>query len=447
VGVARGAGLRHYPSVSHDYAKRREELRRRLGPRGAAIVPGARRVRRNGGDGEHRFRQDSDLLYLCGFPEPESLAVITSAHPTHRFVLFVPPRDEKLEVWTGARAGVDGAVARYGADAAFPWGELEARLPEYLENVEELTYPLGRDAELDRRVLAAIASLGIKERQCITRPGRICDPRLTLHEMRLSKDAAEVATLRQSAAATAAGFAAAAAATRPGAFEYQLQAELERAFLRGRGVPGFPSIVAAGVHATTLHYEGNDGELRDGELVLIDAGAEVDGYTADVSRTFPVAGRFTVGQRRLYDAVLAAEAAAIAAARPGATLDSIHAAALRVLVERLVALGLLAGAPAALVAEEGYKRFYMHRTSHWLGLDTHDVGSLLEGGQARPLRPGVVLTIEPGLYVPDAADLPPEYRGCGIRIEDDALITPTGCELLTQEIPRTAEEVERMVRG
>ena len=433
--------------MSHDYAKRREELRRRLGPRGAAIVPGARRVRRNGGDGEHRFRQDSDLLYLCGFPEPECLAVITSVHPAHKFVLFVPPRDEKLEVWTGPRAGVDGAVARYGADAAFPWSELEQRLPEYLENVEAVTYPLGRDPDLDRRVLAAIAGLAIKERQCVTRPGRICDPRLTLHEMRLCKDADEVATLRQSAAASAAGFAAAAAATRPGAFEYQLQAELERAFLQRRGVPGFSSIVAGGVHATTLHYEQNEGELRDGELVLIDAGAEVDGYTADVSRTFPVAGRFREGQRRLYDAVLDAESAAIAAARPGATLDDIHGAALRVLVDRLVQLGLLAGTPEALIAEEKYKRFYMHRTSHWLGLDCHDVGSLLEGAKARPVQPGMVLTIEPGLYVPDAADLPPDYRGCGIRIEDDVLITPAGCELLTQEIPRTAVEVERMVRG
>ena len=433
--------------MSHDYAKRREELRRRLGPRGAAIVPGSRPARRSGADGLHRFRQDSDLLYLCGFPEPECLAVITSAHPKHRFVLFVPPRDEKQEVWTGPRAGVEGAVARNGADAAFPYGELEAKLPEYLENVEELTYLLGRDPDLDRRVLSAIASLGIKEREGITRPGRICDPRLTLHEMRLRKDPDEVALLRLSAVATAAGFAAAAAATRPGAFEYQLQAELERGFLQRRGVPGFPSIVAAGVHATTLHYELNAGELRDGELVLIDAGAEVDGYTADVSRTFPVAGRFAGGQRRLYDAVLAAHAAAVAATRPGATLDSIHQAALRVLVERLVDLGLLAGAPEVLVAEEGYKRFYMHRTSHWLGLDTHDVGSLLAGAKARPLEPGMVLTIEPGLYVPDAADLPPDYRGCGIRIEDDVLVTADGCEVLTQAIPRTADEVEHMVRG
>jgi Xaa-Pro aminopeptidase len=433
--------------VSHDYAKRREELRRRLGPRGAAIVPGARRVRRNGADGEHRFRQDSDLLYLCGFPEPECLAVISSAHPQHRFVLFVPPRDEKLEVWTGPRAGVDGAVARYGADAAFTYGELEAKLPEYLENVEELTYPLGRDPDLDRRVLAAIASLGVKERQCVARPGRIADPRLTLHEMRLAKDAAEIATLRQSVAATAAGFAAAAAAVRPGAFEYQLQAELERGFLRHRGVPGFNSIVAAGVHATTLHYEDNAGALADGELVLVDAGAEVDGYTADVSRTFPVAGRFTAAQRRLYDAVLDAEQQAIAATRPGVTLDDVHAVAVRVLVTRLVDLGLLVGAPEQLVAAEQYKRFYPHRTSHWLGLDTHDAGSLLEGGRARPLRPGMVLTVEPGLYLPAADDVPPEYRGSGIRIEDDVLITPDGCEVLTQAIPRTADAVERMVRG
>jgi Xaa-Pro aminopeptidase len=433
--------------VSHDYAKRREELRRRLGPRGAAIVPGARRVRRNGGDGEHRFRQDSDLLYLCGFPEPECLAVITAVHPQHRFVLFVPPRDEKLEVWTGARAGVEGAVARQGADAAYPWGELDARLPEYLENVEELTYLLGRDAELDRRVLAAIAALGIKERQGITRPGRICDPRLTLGEMRLVKDDAELATLRLSAAATAAGFAAAAAAVRPGAFEYQLQAELERGFLLRRGVPGFNSIVAAGAHATTLHYEQNEGELRDGELVLIDAGAEIDGYTADVSRTWPVAGRFRDGQRRLYDAVLEAEAAGIAAAKPGATLDDVHFTAVRVLVGRLVELGLLAGTAEERLADEGYKRFYMHRTSHWLGLDTHDVGSQLEGGKPRPLRPGMVLTVEPGLYVPAAADVPEEYRGCGIRIEDDVVITESGCEVLTQAIPRTAAEVERLVRG
>ena len=212
-------------------------------------------------------------------------------------------------------------------------------------------------------------------------------------------------------------------------------------------MPGYPSIVAGGSHAVTLHYEGNAGQLRDGELVLIDAGAEVDGYTADVSRTFPVSGRFSGAQRRLYEVVLEAEATAIAAARPGATLDDVHAAALRVLVGGLVELGLLLGTPEAIIADESYKRFYMHRTSHWLGLDTHDVGSLLDGGKARPLEPGMFLTVEPGLYVPAADDVAPAYRGCGIRIEDDALVTADGCEVLTKAIPKTAAEIEKMVRA
>ncbi|HEY3353890.1 MAG TPA: aminopeptidase P N-terminal domain-containing protein [Polyangia bacterium] len=430
--------------MSTDYAQRRRALLERLGPRGAALVPGAPRAHATR---DARFHQDGDVLYLTGFPEPDTVALVTAVHPEHRFVLFVPPRDPKLETWTGMRAGVEGARERYGADAAYPINELDERLPEYLANVEDLTYPLGRDPELDRRVLAVIAGLAIKERQRQTRPARICAPRISLHELRLVKDAAEIATLRLAVAATADGHAAAAVRARPGAREHEVRAELERGFLLTRGVPGYPSIVAAGEHATVLHYEGEDGELREGELCLIDAGAAVDGYVCDVSRTFPVGGRFTAGHRRLYEVVLEAEEAAIAAVTPGATVDGVHAVAVEVLVRGLVRLGLLAGDPAELITSKAYERFYMHRTSHWLGLDTHDVGSYLEGGEPRPLRPGMVLTVEPGLYVARADDVAPAYAGAGIRVEDDVLVTAQGAEVLTRAIPKSADQVERMVRG
>ena len=393
----------------------------------------------------HRFRQDSDLLYVCGFPEPDCLAIVTSAHPNHRFVLFVPGKDEKREVWTGPRAGVEGAVRLYGADAAYPYEELKQRLPEYLENVEELTYPLGRDPELDGIVLAAIAQLAIRERDGISRPSRILDPRLTLHEMRLYKEASEIEVVRRAVEATAHGFRAAAGSIRPGAREHEVRAELEAGFLRLRGVPGFPSIVASGIHATTLHYEGDDGELAAGDLLLIDAGAEVDGYTADVTRTFPVSGKFTDAQLQLYKAVLQAEEVAIQAVGPGVTLNEVHTAAVQALTASLVELGLIPEPFEDALAEHRYARFFMHRTSHWLGLDTHDVGSLLRGGKERPLEPGMLLTVEPGLYIPASDDVPMPYRGNGIRIEDDVLVTETGCEVLTAAIPKQPSEVERLV--
>jgi Xaa-Pro aminopeptidase len=432
------------PRVTSIYAQRRQALLERLGGRGAALVPGAARAKYKH---ECRFRQDSDLLYLTGFPEPEAVALVTAVHPEHRFVLFVPPKDGQREVWTGVRAGVEGAVAQYGADAAYPIEELAARLPDYLADVEELTYPLGRDPELDRRVLAVIEGLAVRERQRQTRPGRICDPRLTIHELRLRKDAEELAALRRAVSATAAGHAAAARRARPGAREHELRAELERGFLLQRGIPGYPSIVAAGEHATVLHYEGDDGVLGEHELVLIDAGAAVDGYVCDVSRTFPAGGRFTPAHRRLYEEVLAAEEAAIAAVRPGATIEDVHAVAIEVLVRGLVSLGLLTGDPARLIADKAYERFYMHRTSHWLGLDTHDAGSYLAGGAPRPLAPGMVLTVEPGLYVARAPDVDPAFGGAGVRVEDDVLVTADGCEVLTRAIPKSPEEIEAMVRG
>jgi Xaa-Pro aminopeptidase len=430
--------------VSSIHARRRAALLERLGPHGAALCSSPPRAR---GGRETRFRQDSDLRYLTGFLEPDAVALVTASHAEHRFIMFVPPRDPKIETWTGPRTGVEGAMERYEADAAYSILELDQHLPDYLANVHDLHYALGRDPDLDRRVFAAIDALGRKERERIFRPARICHPRLALHELRLRKDDSEIATLRRSVAATADGHAAAASRAHAGAREHELRAELERAFLVRGGVPGYPSIIAAGANATILHYEGDDGTLTAGELVLIDAGAEVDGYVCDVSRTYPVDGRFSDAQRRLYDAVLEAQTAVITAVRPGTPFHELQAITIEVLTRHLVTLGLLSGDPATLVHEKQYERFYMHGTSHWLGLDTHDVGTTLMNGAPRPLEPGMVLTVEPGLYIPRDPDIDPRYGGIGIRIEDDLLVTESGAEVLTHAIPKTADEVERMVRG
>lgn len=418
---------------------------RALGPRGVAVFHSPPEAWRNG-DQHHPFRQSSDLYYLTGFAEPEATLVLRPGAETERVVLFVRPRDREREIWNGLRAGVEGAVAEYGAEAAYPAGELETKLPDLVASCDDLCYALGYDPDFDRQIARLIADLRLRERRGQRPPRRVIDPRTLLHEMRLRKGPEEVAVLRHAAAITAEAHVAAMSAAAPGVTEYELEAVVDFTFRRrGGSGPGYSTIVGSGENATILHYVDNRRTLRDGDLVLIDAGCEVDFYTADVTRTFPVSGRFTPAQRRCYEVVLAAQEAAVRAARPGVSIEDLHALCVERLTQGMVDLGLLDGPAAARIEDETYKTYYMHRTSHWLGLDVHDAGAYTtDGGAARPLEPGMVITIEPGLYVAaDAASAPAELRGIGIRIEDDVLITPGGCEVLTAAVPKQVEDVER----
>jgi Xaa-Pro aminopeptidase len=429
------------------HAQRRARLMELLGPRAALVLSSAPERLRNG-DTDYKFRQDSDILYLTGFVEPGTTIVLRPGHPETPFVMFVRPRDPAAETWTGRRAGVEGAVREYGAAAAFPATELDTKLPEILAGAEELHFPFGRDPALDATVSRALARLRAGERRGRRAPVRLVDARLTVHEQRLVKTADEVDVQRRAAAITAEAHTAAMRAARAGVNEGEIEALIDYTFRRRGGTgPGYPTIVGGGVNATILHYVENNAPLAAGQLLLVDAGCEVDGYTADVTRTFPVGGRFSPAQRRLYEAVLETQIAAIEAVKPGATIDGIHEQVVVSLTSRLVDMGLLAGQGddvAALVEKGAYKAFYMHRTSHWLGIDVHDVGFYSEEGVARPLVPGMVLTIEPGLYVAEDANVPPEYRGLGVRIEDDILVTSAGHENLTHATPKSVAEIEEL---
>lgn len=415
--------------------------------RGAAIVAAAPVSLRNN-DVEQEYRQDSDMQYLTGFEEPESVLVLSKVHPDHRSILFVRPRDREREQWDGARAGVEGAKERFGVDAAFPIAELKKRLPEYLSDAEELVFELGKSRELDALVLAAITQVRARGRSVKAWPRTILHPDSVWHELRLVKDEAELGLMRRAAEISSDAHRAAMAAAAPGKFEYELDATLREVFRRNGAIrEAYAPIVGSGSNATVLHYRENRRQMLDGELLLIDAGCEFEYYAADITRTFPVNGTFSEPQRAVYEAVLDSQLAAIEAVRPGSTIERVHQVALRTLVEGMVRIGLLVGAVDELIEKESYKRLYMHRTSHWLGMDVHDVGAYFVRGEARPFVPGTVLTIEPGIYVaPDDAESPLEFRGIGIRIEDDVLVTAAGYDVLTASAPKTVAELERACR-
>jgi Xaa-Pro aminopeptidase len=391
------------------------------------------------------YRQDSDFDYLTGFGEPEAVCVL-APDAAERYVLFVRPRDPEREIWVGTRAGVEGAVQRYGADAAFPIGELEKVLPRFLEKAPHVHHTLHRDDALVTRLLTLIRHAQDSRTRTGTGPTAIREPGELLHEMRLRKQPDEVARMREAIAIACEAHRHAMRSARAGMYEYEVEAQIDFTFRRrGASGPAYPSIVAGGANATILHYTENECPLREDELLLIDAGAERRGYCADVTRTFPVGRRYAPAQRDLYDAVLAAQLAAIAGVKPGITLESVHTTALRVLVEALIALHLVEGSVDEVIEKASYRRFYMHRTSHWLGRDVHDVGRYAVDGQPRPLEAGMVLTVEPGLYVPaDADDLPAPFRGIGIRIEDDVLVTDGGHEVLSAAAPKQPAEIEAL---
>ncbi|HVS19558.1 MAG TPA: aminopeptidase P N-terminal domain-containing protein [Planctomycetota bacterium] len=429
------------------YRENRERLQARLAQAGAAALVPTARARLRNADTEYPFRPDSDFWYLTGFGEPEGTLLLLPPRAGARrgeSVLFLRERVPSEETWTGRRLGVERACETLGVDHAFPARELWTRLGELLDGCERLVYRSGLDEERDRRLLALLAERRARSRGGEQPPTALLDPAAFLGEARLLKWPLELERMRRAAAITGEAHRAVMGAARPGMREYELDALLAYTFRR-RGADGeaYPNIVATGANACVLHYRAADAELRAGELVLVDAGCEFEHYASDVTRTFPVDGHFTGEGRALYEVVLAAQQAVLAAVRPGTTLDALHGLALERLVEGALALGLLAGDATEVLAAKRYRHLYMHRTSHWLGLDVHDCGAYAVDGAPRALEPGMVLTVEPGIYIaPDEESVEARWRGSGVRIEDDVLVTPAGAEVLTADVPKTIAEVE-----
>jgi Xaa-Pro aminopeptidase len=425
------------------YAERRRGLARQTGP-GIAVVPTAPERIRNR-DSDYLYRFDSTFYYLTGFPEPDAVLVLVSGEQP-RSVLFCRERNPERELWDGLRHGPEGAKEAFGFDEAYPITELDERLPALIADQPALHYPVGADAGWDARMMGWLNRVRALGRTGVTAPAVIHDVRVAVDEMRLVKDASELAVMRRAAAISAGAHERAMRTTRPGRWEYEIEAELLYEFRRhGAQFPAYWPIVAGGAGACILHYRENNAQLAQGELLLIDAGCELDGYAADITRTFPVGGRFTDAQREIYELVLAAQAAAIIAVSPGARWNAPHDAAVRVLAQGFVDLGLCHGDLDQVIESEDYKRFYMHRTGHWLGLDVHDVGDYKRAGEWRALEPGMVLTVEPGCYIRPAENVPQHYWNIGVRIEDDVAVSTSGCEVLTASAPKTVSEIEALV--
>ncbi len=419
-----------------------------VGEDAVVILPTAPMRTRNR-DVEYPYRPDSDFYYLTGFPEPEAVAVLAPGRPHGDYVLFCRERDPQMETWNGARAGQDGAVETYGASDSFPFADIDDILPGLLENRERVYYTMGIHAEFDQRLIGWINRLRAQGRAGVHAPGEFVALDHLLHDMRLFKSAAEVRTMRKAGQISARAHRRAMQCCRPGVWEYQLEAELLHEFMHaGSRSPAYPSIVGGGANGCVLHYIENSAALNEGELVLIDAGAEYDYYAADITRTFPVSGAFSPAQRALYEVVLAAQEAAIEKVRPGNHWNEPHTAAVRVLTEGMVELGILKGQPRQLIKDGAYRRFYMHRTGHWLGMDVHDVGDYKIDGEWRLLEPGMVMTVEPGLYIPAGSrGVAKKWWNIGIRIEDDVLVTKDGCEVLTADAPKHPDDIESVMAG
>ncbi|MCB1701432.1 MAG: Xaa-Pro aminopeptidase [Halioglobus sp.] len=431
-----------------EFARRRKNLMALMEPNSIAVIPSAREQLRNR-DTEYPFRQDSDFYYLSGFTEPEAVLVLAPGRRHGQFVMFCRERDPGLELWHGSRAGPEGACEKFGADDAFPIGDIDDILPGLLEGRERVYYSMGRSADFDRHMMSWVNSIRSKEASGAVPPGEFTDLNHMVHDLRLIKSAAEQRLLRRAGEITARGHCRAMRFCRPGQFEYQLEAELVHEFASsGARHLAYPSIVGSGSNACTLHYVANEDVMRDRDMVLIDAGCELEYYAADVTRTFPVNGRFTPEQRALYEVVLGAQQAAIDAIKPGHHWNQPHDASVQVITAGLVELGLLKGRVDRQVKREAYREFYMHRVGHWLGLDVHDVGDYRVGDEWRRLEPGMVMTVEPGIYVsPSNSKVARKWRGIGIRLEDDVLVTANGCEVLTAGAPKTVEEIETLMAG
>ena len=413
--------------------------------RGIAVIPTApERVRNR--DAHHPYRHDSYFYYLSGFAEPEAcLVLVAGAAP--RALFFCREKDADKEVWNGFRYGPEAAREQFRFDDAYPIGSLDEKLAELLAGQPVLHYAMGHDADWDQRVVAALNRVRANTRSGAHAPAEIRDVRVALDEMRLIKDAQEIDAMRRAAAISAAAHRRAMRLAAPGRAEYEIEAELLHEFRRsGAQAPAYSPIVASGANACILHYVSNSLALADGDLLLIDAGCEVDSYAADITRTFPVNGKFTAAQRDVYQLVLAAQSAAIAEIAPGKAWDAAHEAAVRVLAQGMIDLRLLAGSLDGVIESGAYRRFYMHRTGHWLGMDVHDAGEYKVNGAWRPLVPGMTLTVEPGCYIRAADDVPPALWNIGVRIEDNALVTASGCEILTRAAPKSIDDIEAEMR-
>jgi Xaa-Pro aminopeptidase len=414
--------------------------------RDAIAVIAAAPVHLRNNDVEYAYRQDSDFHYLTGFGEPESVAVLVPGRPQGEYLLFVRDRDPTRETWDGRRAGPAGARRDFGADDAFPIADIDDILPGLMESRARVYYTVGVNRDFDQRLVGWVNGLRAQAKHGRHAPHEIVALEHALHEMRLFKGRGEIEQMRHAARIAAAAHLRAMRFCRPGAFEYEVAAEIRHEFNRADADISYLPIVGGGANGCILHYRENASELRDGELLLIDAGCEFRHYASDITRTFPVNGRFSPAQRAAYDLVLEANRAAIEAVRPGEHWNRPHEVAVQTLTAGMVRLGLLKGRVPALVKEEAYRRFYMHKTGHWLGMDVHDVGEYKIGDAWRDLEPGMVLTIEPGLYIPPGTrGVPPEFRNIGIRIEDDVLVTRDGCEVLTDGVPKDADAIEAVM--
>jgi Xaa-Pro aminopeptidase len=413
--------------------------------RGIAVIPAAPEAVRNG-DAHYPYRFDSHFYYLSGFDEPEAVLVLIAGNEPQS-ILFCREKNMEREIWDGFRHGPDAAKTTFGFDAAFPIAQLDEKLVELMGNQPALFHPVGHDPAWDARLLGLRSRVQEKARSGISAPNEIHDVRVLLDEMRLFKDSDELATMRRAATISSAAHVRAMRTTRPGMFEYEIEAELLHEFRKnGAQAPAYTSIVAGGANACVLHYIGNDAVLKDGDLLLIDAACEMDGYAADITRTFPVNGKFSAAQKDVYEMVLAAQAAAIAVASPGNHWNDPHDAALRIIAQGLIDLKLCSGSLDNVLESESYKRFYMHRTGHWLGMDVHDVGAYKVDGNWRALQAGMAFTVEPGCYIRPADDVPQALWNIGIRIEDNVVITAQGCEVLTEAAPKTVAAIEELMR-
>ncbi|HZF22868.1 MAG TPA: aminopeptidase P N-terminal domain-containing protein [Burkholderiales bacterium] len=426
-------------------AQRRERLVSLI-KQGVAVVRTAPERARNR-DSTYPYRFDSYFYYLSGFPEPEAvLVLIAGAKP--KSILFCREKNPEREIWDGFRYGPDQAREIFAFDEAHPISDLDELMPQLLADQPSVFCDVGSDGDWDSRVIGWINKVRAQVRSGVTAPAEICDIRLFVDDMRLIKDPHELGTMRRAAAISTEAHRRAMRATRPGLREYEVEAEIVHEFRRrGAQAPAYTPIVAGGANSCVLHYVQNDAILKDGDLLLIDAGCELDGYASDITRTFPVGGKFAGPQRDIYEMVLAAQAAAIAEVKPGAEWENPHNAAVKVLAQGMVDLGLCKGTVNSAIESGDYRRFFMHRTGHWLGLDVHDAGDYKRNGKWVELNPGMVLTVEPGCYVRPGEGVPEKFWNIGVRIEDDALVTGNGCEIITTAAPKKIEDIESLMRA
>jgi len=428
-----------------EFSRRRKRLMDMMGDDSIAILPTSSVHMRNR-DIEYPFRPDSDFYYLSGYPEPEAVAVLIPGRPAGEYVLFCRDKDPKMEIWHGRRAGLEGAREIYAADDAFPIEDMDDILPGLLEDQDRIYYNMGNDQAFDQRVIGWVNQVRERIRAGVHAPEEFISLNHLLHDMRLYKSRQEIKALRQAARISAVAHKRAAQACQPGMMEYQLEAELVHEFMRqGARSPAYPPIVGSGANSCILHYIENAEEMRDGDVLLIDAGAEYEGYASDISRTLPVNGKFNEAQKAIYNIVLKAQLAAIEQVQPGNHWIDPHDAAVKVITEGLVALGILKGRVRTLIKDKAYTKYYMHRTGHWLGMDVHDVGDYKLDGDWRMLEPGMVMTVEPGLYLPAARGLARKWWNIGVRIEDDVLVTRDGHDVLSKDMPKTVAEIEKLM--